>query len=701
MTKFDVEKIRTQLKRWQEKLLDMSKSNPLLGLNRARAAKFKIKSPDAFTLFQQLAIDSNELHMPLVKKVKKRVENDLFNQDETDEEKEVYKIEEGDVEVEINTPADLKRKLRRIYEKSRTTVEERGVVTLYAAFGVIRWSDDALGDSVSPILLVPCEFVYKGPNVALRLRMADEEIQINPAILYYFREKHKTDLSKIQEGFNQKELDQDSLKTILRDIKRAVSEQKWQVAEEVWLGTFSFESLVLYQDLKLLAEEACSNKLIAAFAHAIKGAEEVSEALGEDLDSLKTPDVVPVPTLPVDSSQLKALTYASKGRHLVIHGPPGTGKSQTISNIIADALGKGKKVLFVSAKMAALNVVFNRLKKEGLGQFCLEAHGTKAGKVKIIEELKSTLESDDYNSTGPLEEELEALRRTREQLNEYVISLHTPISPLGISVFRAIGRFAKLQKAPDIRGTLPWENILEVPKEELSACLEALIGVAQMSELFDLRNSHAWRGFTHLDYNIQLQEQIEADLKFLTKSFKDIEEIVKRLKKLLPIKGFTYDDLSSLTPALDAISRVTKLPENWWNEDASKIKNKKEIFSEAALIAKEYKEKEHQYRQFSTLPFKETVGLLSGVDGAYKQWKSRISISYFKWQREVKRKLLPNVKGGFKHFQNYYQISKRLSEIEDWFRKKAALLTEEVAEDSLKDAGVLEKVVSDCQATLL
>lgn len=701
MTKFDTEKIRSQLKRWQEKLLDMSKSNPLLGLNRARAAKFKIKSPDAFALFQQLAIDSNELRMPLVKKVKKRATNDLFNQDETEEEKEVYKIEEGDVEVEISTPIDLKRKLRRIYDNSRTTVEERGVVTLYATFGVIHWHDDALGDSLSPILLVPCEFVYKGPNVALRLKMADEEIQINPAILYYFREKHKIDLSAIQEGFDQKELNQDSLKTLLKDIRRAISEQKWQVAEEVWLGTFSFESLVLYQDLKLLAEEACSNKLIAAFAHAIKGADESSEALGEDLDSLKTPELVPVPTLPVDSSQLKALTYVAMGRHLVVHGPPGTGKSQTISNIIADALGKNKKVLFVSAKMAALNVVYERLKREGLGQFCLEAHGTKAGKMKIIEELKSALESDDYKNTGPLKEELEVLCRTREQLNEYVIALHTFISPLGVSTFRAIGRFAKLQKAPDIKGTLPWNNVLEVPKEELASCLDAFSGVAQMAELFDSRNSHPWRGFTHTDYNIRLQEQIETDLKFLLKSFGDIEALVQRIKKLFPIQNFTHEDLAALTPVLDAISRVTKLPENWWSDDELKIKKKKEFFGEATSLAKEHKEKELQYKEFSTLPFSETVELLSDVDGTFKQWKNRITISYFKWQRKAKKNLKPNIKGGFGNFQNYYQTAKRLSEIEEWFKKKTSLLAEEISENNLKGTDALEGVVSDCQAALL
>ena len=94
---FDVEKIRLQLKRWQEKLLDMSKSNPLLGLNRARAAKLKIKSPDALMLFQKLVLEESELRMPFVKKVKRKKSDDLFNQEEPAEEKEIYEIEKGGV----------------------------------------------------------------------------------------------------------------------------------------------------------------------------------------------------------------------------------------------------------------------------------------------------------------------------------------------------------------------------------------------------------------------------------------------------------------------------------------------------------------------------------------------------------------------------------------------------------------------------
>ena len=174
-------------------------------------------------------------------------------------------------------------------------------------------------------------------------------------------------------------------------MQTCINEQRWKIEDKSWLSTFSFESLVIYQDLQTMAEIAYENPLIAALANA-RERSEVSEGLGDELDNLDVPAVVPIPVLPADASQLEALTIAQSGRHLVVNGPPGTGKSQTITNLIAEALGKGKKVLFVSAKMAALNVVHERLSKLGLDRFCLEAHSTKAGKLKIIEELKRTLE---------------------------------------------------------------------------------------------------------------------------------------------------------------------------------------------------------------------------------------------------------------------------------------------------------------------
>ena len=693
---FDLEKILLQIKRWQEKLLDMSKSNPLLGLNRARAAKLKITDPIAAELFLKLVLEAEEIRLPFVKKIKRRQSEGLFDESGPNEEKEVYEIEKGDLEFDVISPADLRRKLRRIYDNARTTIEERGVVTLHTTFGAIRWHDDVLGESMSPILLVPCELISKGPNAALRLKMADDEIQLNPAIVYYFREKHKVNLPELPT-----ELDQASLKAFFKKIEKLISEQEWQVSEDVWLGTFSFESLVIYQDLKYLTDQACTNPIIAAFAHASREPNEASEALGEDLDSLETPEVVPVPVLPVDSSQLKALTYAASARSLVIHGPPGTGKSQTISNIIADALGKNKKVLFVSAKMAALNVVFDRLKQQGLGQFCLEAHGTKAGKLKIIEELKRTLESDDTNNVGPLEQELESLQRTRKDLNEYVNALHTVVNPLGLSVFQAIGRFAKLEGAPYIKGSLPWQNILEVSEHEISNCFEALMGVSQMASLFDAREKHPWRGFGVLEYSLQLQEKIESDLKFLEGSFKDIGNILSRLGRLFPEQNFSFADLATLSGALDAFSKIRKLPENWWKIDAEAIQEKKALFEEAVSLAKEFNERNSSFQVFSQLSFQEAAELLSPVVGTYKAWTSRISIAYFKWRKSIKSKLKTGTNLKYRNVKHYFELAKRLVELDEWFGQKGNTLSEEVALKDQKDPLALGEVVIQCQVAFL
>ena len=136
-----------------------------------------------------------------------------------------------------------------------------------------------------------------------------------------------------------------------------------------------------------------SNRVVASLARATSTAGR-SEVLPNELDTLPSPEAVPIPVLPADSSQLEGLTHAKAGRHVVMHGPPGTGKSQTIANLISDALARKQKVLFVSAKMAALNVVHDRLKGLGLDLFCLEAHSTKACKSKIVDELRRTIEAE-------------------------------------------------------------------------------------------------------------------------------------------------------------------------------------------------------------------------------------------------------------------------------------------------------------------
>ena len=93
-----------------------------------------------------------------------------------------------------------------------------------------------------------------------------------------------------------------------------------------------------------------------------------------------------------DSSQVMAAHAARAGESLVVQGPPGTGKSQTIANIIGEAVADGKTVLFVSEKMAALDIVKRRLDYAGVGDACLELHSNKANRRILLEELRRTWE---------------------------------------------------------------------------------------------------------------------------------------------------------------------------------------------------------------------------------------------------------------------------------------------------------------------
>src|SRR5262249_10060263 len=109
--------------------------------------------------------------------------------------------------------------------------------------------------------------------------------------------------------------------------------------------------------------------------------------------------------LPADSSQVVAVHASSGGGDFVLEGPPGTGKSQTIANIIAHNLALGRRVLFISEKMAALEVVYRRLREKGLDTFCLELHSNKANKRQVLDQLgKSWRQRGDRTRSQWIEE---------------------------------------------------------------------------------------------------------------------------------------------------------------------------------------------------------------------------------------------------------------------------------------------------------
>jgi len=694
-SRFDSARIDAQLHRWQERLLDLTKGNPLLGINRSRVSKLLVTEPDAATLFDRIVTQEEKLRMPLVRRKGRTRGASGIATEEPDEDE--YVVEPGDISVDAK-PADLQRRLRRIFDNARTTVEERGVTTLHLAFGVLNWEEPALGHSVSPLWLVPCQFENSGPNTALRLLLSDEEMQLNPALELYLRERHHITLPPIPEDATPVDLS-----GFFNKVRAAVQEQGWSVSEEVWLSTFSFESLVIYQDLRVMAEVARTNPVIAALARAGSPAEG-SEALGEDLDDLPSAERVPVPILPADASQLRALTLAASSRNIVVHGPPGTGKSQTISNLIADALGRRQTVLFVSAKMAALDVVHDRIAERGLGRFCLEAHSTKAGKAKIIEELKRTLETRGDGDGRLLGEQLDEFREVRSQLNDYVIQLHQRREPLGLTIFQAIGKVAKLHAAPTLEApALPWENPLSVARGDLRAALDLLAELAAQAAVFDRRSSHPWRGLAAESDGDVRQEDLEQSLSKVEKLADGVLESLGTLSSVLGPGAIDLpiEKLRALAPALNELGERDRLPDGWRQRPLQELESATKLLRTACEKAKRFREARTEYEYSIAIPFAECQLLLTPVRTEFKLWTRVLRTKYWRWRASVRSTLVPGASSSFLAMSSLLSLADDLATMEAWFRAEDPTLANLVDSARTRDASFLLKTAAEYQTAAL
>lgn len=629
------EKLRLTLQSWQERLIDVSKSNPLLALNRSRITKLEVDSPDLKLIAKTLIEDEGSIKLPFVqKKLKKKIKSE--DEAEIEDAPDEYLLHEGDINFIYSNLGDLRRKTKKVFDNSRLTLSERGVNTLFLVIGSLEWEDKLIGESQSPLIMIPCVFNYKGESKALELKMADEDITFNPALQYYLREREEIELSDIPEDFNPEKIE-----SFLLKIEEQVKVNSWTVSRKAWLGIFHYETLAIYQDLKNLDAQADSNTLIHALAHV--GGEIIENlSLDGDLDSLETPEQCPFPVVKLDSSQLRALTLAASGRNIVIHGPPGTGKSQTITAIIAHALGQQKKILFVSSKMAALNVVHDRLQALNLGQYCLEAHGVKSGKKKVVDELKKALETnDDIKIAKTLEEDRGKLIENRKKLNKYVKYLHDTDNALGLSLFLAYGKYETLSKIKLIKAPMPskWENILNVSSQELERAFDILEEVSNNSQGFFNRDSNALRGMKLDRIDLVTIERLQAGLKKLILFSETVQSNIHGVCRLFPKLDMRIPDLFSSVSLFKSLSTITELPRGWQQKSPEEYEAIiRDIIECRSLLM----EKQGYLDTISSSTSKTPdviIKISDNFKSTYPRWYHKFKLQYFKDKKACTKSL--------------------------------------------------------------
>ena len=490
----------------------------------------------------------------------------------------------------------LERQLAKIRDTARTVAEETGVSTLHLALGFLEWFESDASDRpiTSPLVLmrVDIERQIVRSRYQYALCSAGDDAEVNLTL----SERLDRDFRIKLPGLIEDETPEIYLARVRDEVCKG--RRRWSVRRYVTLAHFPFARLAMFQDL----DESVWPEGLAA--HAVLGPLLGGKDSGpsmfaeeHDVDSPAVSEKVPILVMDADASQHSAVYDAMSGKDLVIEGPPGTGKSQTITNIIAAALSNGKRVLFVADKQAALQVVKDRLDNVGLGDFCLELHSGKARKTDLLASLDGRLARRQAPvRIQALDDKLSELTATRAALTKYVEILNHPFGRLGLTIHEILwaDRRRRDREGPEARRL----DAVELPSCETltHAEVEARAAVLDRFELaassilagFGSIDEHPWRSVTRVDLpsvDVELAARAAEDA---ASAMAAAARAAEALHPFGVSEGATLDGLRGIASTIASMEVDTTIPATWLPALAP---------ADARSAAREWLQACHRYRR--------------------------------------------------------------------------------------------------------
>ena len=469
-----------RIDRWQRKLLDLSLRNRLLNF-KSNTKSVPLLCPDISLLEDRLA-DGKKMRL-----ISLPQQNPLGERD--------AQLHHQRTNLDLNTEFargaldrdeiccslsehELSGRLTAIYRNVRNDLSEGGSNTLFLAVGFLRWKQKS-EDSKSyraPLLLVPVKLTRKSVLSPFHLTLHEDDVRFNATLIQLLKKDFDRDFSSFESELPRDDSGVD-VPLVLETIRREVRDiPGFEVIDESALGTFSFAKYLMWKDLVDRIGMLKKNRVVR---HLVESPENPFDsgvgaiAAPHQMDVRFEPKDIYHP-LPADSSQLAAVMAASEGQDFVLVGPPGTGKSQTIANIISQCLAVGKTVLFVAEKTAALDVVYRRLKQHGLGDCCLELHSNKAERRKFLDQMNSAWQNNRCMAKSDWLSISKRLKIRRDELNAYVHAIHRPY-PNGWTAFEAMGTCVMGGDQPT--PTFDWSDSVQHDKtryQHLSQVIDSL-----------------------------------------------------------------------------------------------------------------------------------------------------------------------------------------------------------------------------------
>lgn len=341
------------------------------------------------------------------------------------------------------TRKELDRRLKSIADRATSHLRETGHHTLHLAVGFVQWFEDDTSDIAShaPLLLLPVALAKDEGRAKkdYRLGLWEGGLEVNVALIEKAREHWGLNLPSLRENETPESY-------FVRT--KAVLDQGRRLTLRTFVTLSVLPPMILWRDLdpeKWPEDAFAEHRLLPGLI----GATEIAGVDGDDtiIDIDDPVHVARVPALitDADASQHRAIMDMAAGRDMAIEGPPGTGKSQTITNMIATALAQGKRILFVAEKQAALRVVSDRLRVAGFGPLLLELHGDKASRTEVYAGVRDRLEARVGSDTRVLDDKRTELRRHRDLLRRYLSLVRTPLGNLGQTAHALAWREVRLR----------------------------------------------------------------------------------------------------------------------------------------------------------------------------------------------------------------------------------------------------------------
>lgn len=477
-----------RVSQWKNALLDLSLRNRLI--NYTDRAGFRLEVPgSAVARFEDDVNASVRITLLASDEVPSidAARGVRYGRYLPDEERGLLLADKRSVYIDI-TGASYKSKLRYLAYKAKTIVEETGSNNLYLAFGMLNWR---FGDRDlrSPVVLVPVTLSTsnRGERYILTLDEAGASTP-NYCLVEKLRMSFGLDIPELANPVT--DASGIDLAGTFDAVRRAIAAAglHFRVEETVHLSVLQFAKFPLWKDLDESWQTLADNSLVR---HLIDTplqpyVDPVTEPAAVDLDELRAQ--MPVPA---DSSQLQAVAEAAAGRTFVLEGPPGTGKSQTITNLLAHAMASGRRVLFVAEKRAALDVVKKRLDAVGLGALSLNLHDKSARPTAVRTQIKAALDLRVIADTDRLRTSRQAAEASRHTLRRYADRLHEA-NTAGLSAYTAVStELAADQTVAPL--PVPRTLVASGPSDAIELIRDVLRTLPEKADLARPSADHPWR----------------------------------------------------------------------------------------------------------------------------------------------------------------------------------------------------------------